>query len=437
MFATCTESSLATWSVPQCSFRIEYSPAVMDEIRLEVIAAFFSVPRGGLETGGLLLGNYEEQRVVITDYVPLECEHALGPSFTLSQNDEGRLRELLAAARANPAGRRPVGWYHSHTRSEIFLSAADQELHRHYFLEPWQVALVLRPHTILPTRAAFFFREADGSIHGAASYREMVLDPLSMSPSTPETAEPAPAPLKVVVTAPEPEPARAAEPEPAAASPAQPEQMSAGEARPEPVEAPAAASAVSEVLPEPELEPVVIDLPCPNFLDVPAARHPRRFRAAAGIAAVLAIAAAGLGTRQYWLPRLTAEVRPSPAAQQPVRPSLSAALPAKPEPAPEATPAAPPAEVLSAADYQARGRELLREQRFADAIEQLTQALKLDPTMAQAFNARGYAHLRLRHYSEATADCEQALRLKPSYPNAARNLEAARVHLAAAHLTGQ
>ena len=36
-----------------------------------------------------------------------------------------------------------MGWYHSHTRSEIFLSDADLEIHNRYFPEPWQVALVL------------------------------------------------------------------------------------------------------------------------------------------------------------------------------------------------------------------------------------------------------------------------------------------------------
>ena len=65
-----------------------------------------------------------------------------------------------------------MGWYHSHTRSEIFLSDADLEIHRRFFPEPWQVALVMKPHTFQPTRIGFFFREADGSVQAERSYRE-------------------------------------------------------------------------------------------------------------------------------------------------------------------------------------------------------------------------------------------------------------------------
>jgi hypothetical protein len=89
---------------------------------------------------------------------------------------------MTAKAKRNPTDRQPVGWYHSHTRSEIFLSETDQDIHQRFFPEPWQVALVLKPHTFEPTRGGFFFREADGSIRGAASYREFILDPLPMRP---------------------------------------------------------------------------------------------------------------------------------------------------------------------------------------------------------------------------------------------------------------
>ena len=159
------ESEVATWKAPQCPFTIEYSLRALDDIRLAVVDAFFSLPRGGAEIGGILLGRYSNQRLVIADYVALDCEHAFGPSFTLSPPDQDRLAELLASAEQNPDRLRPVGWYHSHTRSEIFLTEADQDLHNRYFREPWQVALVLKPHTFHPTRAGFFFRETDGSIH--------------------------------------------------------------------------------------------------------------------------------------------------------------------------------------------------------------------------------------------------------------------------------
>ena len=235
------ESSLVTWSVPQCPFTIESSARVLDEIRLEIMDAFFSLPRGGAEIGGVLLGRFANGRLSIQGYRPLECEHAFGPSFTLSENDFGRLEELLAAAEAKPGEAQPVGWYHSHTRSEVFLSEADRAIHERFFSQPWQVALVLKPHTFQPTRAGFFFREPDGEIHVEQSYREILLNPLPLAPSAqapqaaPEPAAPVvlPPARPTVVPPPKPKPV----PPPAAVLPPPPPT----EKVPAPVVVPAAA----------------------------------------------------------------------------------------------------------------------------------------------------------------------------------------------------
>jgi len=97
--------------------------------------------------------------------------------------------ELLAALSAEPGGLSPVGWYHSHTRTEIFLSDADLEIHKQYFPEPWQVALVLKPHTFQPTRAGFFVREKDGAIYAKSSRREFVVEPWAGQPGPAAEAE--------------------------------------------------------------------------------------------------------------------------------------------------------------------------------------------------------------------------------------------------------
>src|ERR1035441_4069804 len=197
MIESSTESAAGTWSAPECPYTIEYSPRVLDDIRLAVVDAFYSLPRGGAEIGGILLGRFANGRISILDYQALDCEHAMGPSFTLSQNDQTQLADLLAAAQQRPDGVRPVGWYHSHTRSGIFLSDADQDIHNRFFPEPWQVALVLKPSTFEPTRGGFFFREADGSIRGSASYQEFVVEaqpirqgPGGSAPQMPPAAQP-------------------------------------------------------------------------------------------------------------------------------------------------------------------------------------------------------------------------------------------------------
>src|ERR1022692_990785 len=175
-----TEGTTLTWSVPECPFTIETAARVLDDIRLAVTDAFFSLPRGGAEIGGVLLGRFEDGRLVTSGYDPFDCEHAYGAPFVLSPPDQGRLTEVLSAHPNPAAGSRPLGWYHSPTRSEIFLSEADLEIHNRFFPEPWQVALVMKPHTFQPARIGFFFRQADGSIHAAASYREDTLEALPM-----------------------------------------------------------------------------------------------------------------------------------------------------------------------------------------------------------------------------------------------------------------
>src|SRR5437763_11946382 len=96
-----TQRPLVSWQPAECPFAIEYVPRVLDDIRLAVVDAFFSVPRGGAEIGGILLGNHTPERVIISGYQAFDCEHANGPSFTLSPRDHGHLAELLASFRSN------------------------------------------------------------------------------------------------------------------------------------------------------------------------------------------------------------------------------------------------------------------------------------------------------------------------------------------------
>jgi proteasome lid subunit RPN8/RPN11 len=276
-----TDSAVINWTVPECPFTIASSARVLDDIRLAVTDAFFSLPRGGAEIGGILLGKFDNGRLVISDYAALDCEHAYGPSFVLSPPDEARLRELLSAQASHAGGLRPVGWYHSHTRSEVFLSDADLQIHQRFFPESWQVALVMKPHTFQPARIGFFFREADGSVHASAPYREDALDalPIRQMPAGVPTAPPwndspprnfSPAPV----------PATAAEP------PATP-------------------------------EPVAAELPVPSFVIESASSARRWMVVGIGIVAVLGISGAAFQVRQMWLPRLLAAVRPAPTVASP------------------------------------------------------------------------------------------------------------------------
>jgi len=170
-------SEYGRWSAGEGSPAIEYSCTVLDDIRLLVVDGLHRLSRGGIEMGGILYGTRSGRLMRIEAQRPIECEHAHGPSFTLSDNDVAAMERQLAAP-APAAGLAPVGWYHSHTRNGISLSEEDLKIHNRFFPHPWQVALVLHPEKFGPVTAGFFLREADGSIRRESSGREFEVLPL-------------------------------------------------------------------------------------------------------------------------------------------------------------------------------------------------------------------------------------------------------------------
>jgi len=162
---------LAVWETPPCPFQIEFPPAILDEIVRSAVDAFHLVPRGGVEIGGVLFGKVENGCVRIESWRQVPCEYALGPSFTLSETDKQGLAALLEKTEPEP-----VGWFHSHTRTDILLSRADVELYDRFFPGKRQIALVVRPFHLEPARAGFFFRDSQGRTETAASYREFTVN---------------------------------------------------------------------------------------------------------------------------------------------------------------------------------------------------------------------------------------------------------------------
>jgi len=324
-----TASALVTWGVPECPFTIEYSARVLDDIRLAVTDAFFSLPRGGAEIGGILLGKYNGRRLVISGYAAVECEHAYGPSFNISENDAVRLQDLLSAAPENYSGLQVVGWYHSHTRSGIFLSEADLAVHDRFFPERWQVAMVMKPHTFEPARIGFFFREADGRVHATASYKEVTVEPQAMRPvpdgPPPEAArQPMSPPRERLRRSLHVELETTAEPvyeDPADAAPSwEPAPVpQALPRRPAPVPQP------KEMEPEPleeKSKEAAPEPPIPQFLTLQPAPRSRWVMVALAAVAVIGAVAPAVKMRDLWLPKVMSAVRPAPASVPIQIPSL-------------------------------------------------------------------------------------------------------------------
>jgi proteasome lid subunit RPN8/RPN11 len=182
-------ANLRIWRFPHSPFLMECSADVLEQIRREVEAGR-ALPRGEREIGGVLFGIQTSDRICVLASKPLQCDHALGPGFVLSEKDEERLTQLISApATARELnGLQALGWYHSHIRSRIFLSERDLQIHSRHFGAPFQIAMVIHPESERPTRAGFFFREASGEMRAESAYEEFTIE--APPPAAPEPGRP-------------------------------------------------------------------------------------------------------------------------------------------------------------------------------------------------------------------------------------------------------
>jgi proteasome lid subunit RPN8/RPN11 len=169
-----TDTKFGTWVVPQSPVDVEYSLVVIEEIRQVVADGFQRLQRGGIEVGGVLYGTREGRIVRILAMREIACEHARGPTFHLSENDRAALYAQLARDKEDMRleGMLVVGWFVSHTRSDVTLQQSDLDTYSTFFPEPWQVTMVVHPGRAGAMRAGFFVREPDATVKGERSYQE-------------------------------------------------------------------------------------------------------------------------------------------------------------------------------------------------------------------------------------------------------------------------
>jgi len=116
------------------------------------------------EVGGWLVGKWRQDRhsgqqfIVIEAALPARHVRHGGAFLTFTHESQIALYREFQARFPN---RELVGWYHTHPRMGIFLSEYDTWLHRNFFPEPYQVALVIEPYS---STGGFFIRQAEGNL---------------------------------------------------------------------------------------------------------------------------------------------------------------------------------------------------------------------------------------------------------------------------------
>ncbi|MDQ2712571.1 MAG: hypothetical protein M3Y24_10145 [Acidobacteriota bacterium] len=171
------ETGYAYWISPDGSSTIIYSVGLLQAIDASVNEAFRSIPRGGVETGGLLFGKRNEEGLRVEAYRPIQCQHAFGPSFVLSEQDLAGLRDQISSAASDSelSGLRPIGWFVGHTRSPFLMTDREVGWFNEFFPEPGSVALLVKPERFQPTRFGFLFRDSACHMERDATQRAVIL----------------------------------------------------------------------------------------------------------------------------------------------------------------------------------------------------------------------------------------------------------------------
>lgn len=116
------------------------------------------------EVGGWMIGEWrsdkisQRQFIVIEKIMPAPHTQHGRAYLTFTQDSQVAMHESLEK---RYPGKKVVGWYHSHPRMGIFFSEHDSWLHLNFFPKPWQVALVIEPHS---ANGGFFIRGSDGQL---------------------------------------------------------------------------------------------------------------------------------------------------------------------------------------------------------------------------------------------------------------------------------
>jgi hypothetical protein len=228
---------------------------VFHEIDMTASEGYRRIPHGGIEVGGVLFGRRLPDGVRIEGFRPIECEHAQGPSFKLSERDAAGIREQIERAPIDPelGGMEVLGWFVAHTRGPLQMTEAEARLFGELFPGPGRLTVLVKPEKFKPTLFAFLVRSGSGVVKSDGVNQAIILPLPGRAGRGFESVPAAP----IFVPAPEPvrEPVSEHDTKHATERPAEPILP-----RPEPV-------------PEPAAHPVRVSPPPPS-LEVPRAVPP-------------------------------------------------------------------------------------------------------------------------------------------------------------------
>ncbi len=173
------------WDAPGGTGSLLLSASTVRDLRAKAIQAFLSLPRRGVETGGLLFGSQQDGQLFIQGFEPIPCEHRYGPSFTLSDDDRTRLKEILGRSGLPPV----IGFYRSYTGRKAEIEEGELTLLRENFPQGPFVFLQLQPVNAQACTAGFRLCQ-DGELLAEPPYVAVPFDPDHWNADAPAAPKP-------------------------------------------------------------------------------------------------------------------------------------------------------------------------------------------------------------------------------------------------------
>lgn len=124
-------------------------PATLEQLRQAAVNGLHTMPRHGLEVGGVLVGQWEEHegaklRVTVSRFVAVEIGYESGPRFLPNEREARIISDAITAVQAQ--GEHVVGWWRSHTPdTNLRLTERDGSLTRLLFPSRAAIVLLLLP----------------------------------------------------------------------------------------------------------------------------------------------------------------------------------------------------------------------------------------------------------------------------------------------------
>ena len=171
-----SQSDYYRWEIVGRPIAVKLSMDFVDRLLPEVMRGFGSMPRRGVEMGGLLLGTIDRSGdkpvVIVDDFEPVPCQHSRGTTYQFSDEELVRFQDT-ASKWAYAEGKQTfaVGYYRSHTREGLGLTDEDLNIYNQILPDPLAICLLIKPFATRVSQAGIFFRE-NGNVRAQSSYSE-------------------------------------------------------------------------------------------------------------------------------------------------------------------------------------------------------------------------------------------------------------------------